>query len=105
MILRRLTARGESRSQEAAYDEAIRLKRDYAKACNNRGVAKRHLGRYEDAIVDYDEAIRLKPDHARAYYNRANVRFTLGHKDEARRDFGERSPWLAWRTTRPWPTR
>ena len=52
------------------YDEAIRLKPDYAEAYSNRGIAKAALGRYDDAIADYDEAIYLKPDLAAAYYNR-----------------------------------
>ena len=77
-----------------AYDEAIRLKPDYAAAYNNRGNAKRQLDnaknqldRHEDAIDDYDEAIRLKPDYADAYFNRGNAKSKLGRIDEARQDF------------------
>ena len=41
------------------YNEAIRLKPDYAVAFNNRGNARRAKGDIEGALQDYDEAIRL----------------------------------------------
>ena len=66
-----------------AYDEAIRLKPDYATAYSNRGVAKNDLGRHDEAIADYDEAIRLKSDYAEAYSNRGNAKSGLGRHDEA----------------------
>ena len=62
----------------ADYDQAIRLKPDYAEAYNNRGNAKRALERHDEAIVDYNEAIRLKPDFAEPYYNRGNAKAMLG---------------------------
>ena len=71
----------------ADYDEAIRLKPDYAQAYYNRGNAKGRLERHEEAIADYDEAIRLKPDHAQAYYNRGAAKAALDLRDEARKDF------------------
>ena len=71
----------------AAYNEAIRLKPDYAQAYNNRGNAKGRLERHEEAIADYDEAIRLKPDHAQAYNNRGAAKAALDLRDEARKDF------------------
>ena len=37
-----------------AFDQAIRLKPDYAEAYYNRGVAKSRLGEYEAALADYD---------------------------------------------------
>ncbi len=73
----------------SAYDEAIRLKPDYATAYYNRGIAKGNLGQYDDAIADYDEAIRLKPDYATAYYNRGNAKGNLGRHDDAIADYNE----------------
>ena len=67
----------------AAYNEAIRLKPDYAQAYNNRGNVKGLLERHEEAIADYDEAIRLKPDYAQAYYNRGNAKGRLERHEEA----------------------
>ncbi len=49
------------------YDQAIRLKPDYANAFNNRGNAYADKGEYDRAISDYDQAIRLKPDYAGPY--------------------------------------
>ena len=63
----------ETRVREAihAYDRAIFLKPDYAKAYVNRGNEKSRLGQYKEAIADYDRALRLRPDLAGAYANRA----------------------------------
>ena len=72
-----------------AYDEAIRLKSDYAEAYNDRGDAKDMLGRHDAAIADYDEAIKLKPDFAKAYYNRGLAKDMLGRHDAAIADYNE----------------
>ena len=71
----------------ADFDEAIRLKPDYAEAYNNRGIAKNNLQQNEDAIVDYDKALRFKPYLAEVYNNRGLAKKELGLKDEARKDF------------------
>ena len=82
---------GEKNPKDAifAYDQAIRLKPDYADAYNNRGAAKYLLGRHDDALADYDEAIRLKPDYAEAYYNRGATKYLLGRHDDALADYDE----------------
>ena len=67
----------------SSYDRAIQLKPDVAEAYSNRGIAKRRLGRYEDAIADYDKAIQIKPDLANAYSNRGNVKNSLGRHEDA----------------------
>ena len=71
----------------ADFNQAIRLKSDYAKAYYNRGAAKAVLRRYNDAIADYDAAIILKPDDAGAYSSRGVLKAAVGLKDEARKDF------------------
>ena len=63
------------------YNEAIRLKPNYADAYNNRGNAYGKLDQYQRAIADYNEAIRLKPYYAVAYHNRAVAYFLQGNKD------------------------
>ena len=72
-----------------AYNEAIRLKPDYAEAYNNRGAAKSGLGQHGDAIVDYNKAIRLKPNYVEAYNNRGNAKNHLGQREEAIADYDE----------------
>ena len=73
----------------SAYDEAIRLKPDFAEAYSNRGNTKQELGQYEVAIDDYDEAIRLNPDFAEAYSNRGNAKQELGQYEAAIADCNE----------------
>jgi tetratricopeptide (TPR) repeat protein len=69
------------------YDNALRLNPNIADAYNNRGVAKKHLGRFSEAIADYDQAILLKPDFAVAYFNRGDAKKALGQYENALKDF------------------
>ena len=71
----------------SAYDKAINLNPDDALAYNTRGIAKKALGRYDDAIADYNEAIRLEPGDADAYNNRGIAKKALGHLDDALADY------------------
>jgi tetratricopeptide (TPR) repeat protein len=73
----------------ADYDQAIKLKPDYAFAYNNRGIARRALGDNKGAIADYDQAIKLKPDYATAYYNRGIARSALGDNKGAIADYDQ----------------
>ena len=66
----------------AAYQEAIRLKPDYAEAHYNLGVAYGELGRYQEEIAAYQEAIRLKPDYADAHCNLGVAYGELGRYEE-----------------------
>ncbi|MHA7840923.1 MAG: tetratricopeptide repeat protein, partial [Gammaproteobacteria bacterium] len=60
-----------------------------AMAYHNRGLAKRQLGRYAEAIADYDEALRLNPAKAEAYHNRGYAKRQLGRYTEAIADYDE----------------
>ena len=53
-----------------AFDEALRIKPDYAEAYNNKGYALNNLERYEEALAAYDKAIKLKPDAQHALNNK-----------------------------------
>ena len=66
----------------ADYDEAIRLKPDFAKAYSGRGVVKFKKQDFDAAINDYTEAIRLKPTYAEAYFSRGIIKFN-------KKDFNE----------------
>lgn len=43
----------------ADYNQAIKIKSDYANAYNNRGNAKKNLGDKQGAINDYNQAAQL----------------------------------------------
>ena len=51
----------------AQYQEALRLKPDYAEAHNNLGIALKDQGQLTEAMAQYQEAIRLKPDYVDAH--------------------------------------
>ncbi|MBF0503514.1 MAG: tetratricopeptide repeat protein [Candidatus Omnitrophica bacterium] len=88
---RDLLNKGLAAIKEMKYDEAvayvteaIRVKPDYARAYNVRGVAlydqkKKKL--CKKAIEDFDMAIKLKPDYVSAYKNRGNAEGFIGLYD------------------------
>lgn len=73
----------------AAYDTAIRLKPDFAKAYNNRGIIKTNLNAYESAVADYSQAIRLNPDDSKVYSNRGVAKANLSRHESALADYDE----------------
>ena len=78
------------------FDEAIKLKPDFAEAYVTRGTAKSQLGTYKSAIVDFDEAIHLKPETVESdfhlayiYSNRGLAKSNSGAYKSAIVDFDE----------------
>jgi len=70
----------------ADYNEAIRLKPDFAFAYNNRGYAKAMLGDYAGGLADCNKSLSLDPDNEEAYRNRSICYAKLGMKKEAAED-------------------
>jgi tetratricopeptide (TPR) repeat protein len=72
------------------YNQAIRLKPDYARAFCHRGVVfYQHKGDLKGALEDFDEAIRLEPDYANAFVGRSRTRRKMGDAEGALQDYKE----------------
>ncbi len=84
-----LLEKGQTDEAIRQYQEAVRLKPDYAEAHNNLGVALDTNGQTDEAIRELQEALRLKPDFAEAYYNLGKALGRKGQTDEAIRQFQE----------------
>ena len=69
----RLGASGKVEEAIAHYEQALRIKPDYAEAHNNLGIALAQAGRIEEAIAHFEQALRIKPDYAEAHCNLGNV--------------------------------
>jgi tetratricopeptide (TPR) repeat protein len=80
---------GKYEQSLSAFQEAIRLKPDYAKAWYNLGYAYNRLGQYDKAISAFQEAIRLKPDFIDAWVNLGNAYNRLEQYDKAISAFQE----------------
>jgi tetratricopeptide (TPR) repeat protein len=75
-----LAAKGQFADAMASYEEAVRLKPDYADALGNLGVALAQQGRMEEAMARWRTALRYQPDHAETLNN-------LGTASARRGDF------------------
>ena len=75
----------QGRLQEAIghYDQALRLKPDFAEAQNNLGVALAQLGRMPEAVERFEQTLHIKPDYAEAHYNLGLALADLGRLTEA----------------------
>ena len=84
-----LDEKGQIDAAIKEFQEAIRLKPDYAHAHNNLGSALYEKGQTDKATREFQEAIRLKPDYAEAH-NRFGVTLVRkGQSDAAIREFQE----------------
>ena len=80
LVLQDLKRHGEAL---ASYDQALKLKPDFADALNNRGTALIELGRHGEAVASFDRAIAIRPRYAGALVNRAMALGALGRHAEA----------------------
>ncbi len=67
----------------ASYDKALEFKPYQHAAWNNRGIALRNLGRWEEAIASFDKALEFKPYLHEPWYNRGYALGNLGRWEEA----------------------
>jgi protein O-mannosyl-transferase len=82
-----LDQQGEQTEAISQYQEAVRLKPDFAEAHNNLGNALGMKGQTDEAIHQYQEAIRLKPDLVDAHGNLAKLLATQGKLNEAVKEY------------------
>ena len=77
---------GEYDKAIADYNEAIKLKPNYAKAYCRRGVAYCKKREYNKAIKDYNAVIKREPDYAEVYGVRGEAWLHLKEWEKARTD-------------------
>ncbi|NES72407.1 MAG: tetratricopeptide repeat protein, partial [Okeania sp. SIO2D1] len=71
--------------QEAinSFEQAIKVKADYADAWNNRGVCLAKIQKYQEAVKSYNQAIAIKNNYSDAWNNRGVALMKLGIYGEA----------------------
>ena len=67
----------------AQFEQALRLKRDFAEAHYNLGSALEQARRPQEAIGQYRQALRIEPDYASAHNNLGNALWQAGQVREA----------------------
>ncbi len=75
----------EGKREEAIgqWEQALRIKPDYADPHSNLGVALEQAGNPQEAIRQYEQALRIDPDYANAHYNLGVTLARLGKPQEA----------------------
>jgi tetratricopeptide (TPR) repeat protein len=81
--------RGQHEAALAEYQEAIRLRRDYAEAWQRAGVTLNVLGRPAEAVQHFQTAIQLSPRWPDPRRGLGQTLVRLGRKQEARAAYAE----------------
>ena len=78
-----LEPRGRSPEAIEHYEQALRIKSDYAEAHYNLGTLLGEAGRVPEAIDHLEQAVRIKPNYAEAHYNLGKALMVSGRVPEA----------------------
>ena len=80
-----ITLLNQDKASEAIshFEEAIRLKPNYAQQYGNLGLALLKTGQTNEALEQFQNAIRVKPDDADAHYDLGGALLNNGRTDEA----------------------
>jgi tetratricopeptide (TPR) repeat protein len=78
-----LSQQGRGPEAIAEFEEALRVKPDYAEAHVNLGVILAQQGETEEAIKHYERALRIKPDYEGAHMNLGLALLGSGRASEA----------------------
>ncbi len=81
--------KGENDRAIDDFNQALKLKPNYAQAYHNRGVAYLAKGDKDQAILDFNQALKLKPNDALAYNNRGTAYNAKGENDRAIADYNQ----------------
>jgi protein O-mannosyl-transferase len=84
-----LYRRGQVEESIRQFQEALRLKPDYADAHHDFGLALAAKGQLDEAISQFETALRLKPDFGLAHFHLGVARGFKGQDDEAIHHFQE----------------
>lgn len=78
-----LAVQGRLEEALAAFEEALKQRRDCSLAWYDKGTTLGKLGRYDEALAALDEALRLSPDYPDAWDNKGIALSALGKEEEA----------------------
>jgi len=88
----RLLEHGQVQGAVEHWEQALRLKPDFANAHYNMGNALLQAGKMQEAIGHYEQTVRLKPDFAEGHFNlglalerAGRVQEAVGHYEQAAR--------------------
>ena len=79
--------KGDKRGAIENFNQALKLKPDFAEVYYNRGLARAELGDNLGAVEDFNEALLINPGYAAAYNNRGNARRESGDARGAIADY------------------
>jgi tetratricopeptide (TPR) repeat protein len=80
---------GKLKEAIAHYEQALRIKPDYAEAHNNLGLVLLGLGKVPEAAGHFEQALRLKHDYAGAHSNLGLALFRLGNVSAAMEQYAQ----------------
>ena len=78
---------GQYQSAIEAYDKAIGIDPDCARAWNSRGIALGRLSQYEAEITAYNRALEIQPDDSETWSNRGMALYQVGKNKAAIESF------------------
>jgi tetratricopeptide (TPR) repeat protein len=84
-----LTEQGQREQAARQFNEAIRIKPDYAEPHNNLGTLHARAGRFDQAWEHFAAAIELNPQYAQAYNNLGVALLSQGRAHEAAAQLGQ----------------
>jgi tetratricopeptide (TPR) repeat protein len=79
----RLDANGDRKEAIEHYQQALRIRPNYAEADNNLGLALMQLGRNTEAIEHFQHAVKVSPDFDEPYNNLGLALSNAGRQNEA----------------------